>query len=308
MIKISRQLPYHILAIIIVSIWGTTYISTSILLNGGTNADAGNGLSPIQIYTLRSMIAYVGLLAVCHRKIFADNLRDELTFLLLGLTGGTIYYLCENSAVEYSDPANISLIISTVPIATMILTAAVYKTRPTLPMISGGIIAIGGISCVIFADTQSHNGAAESATGYLLAVAAVASWAIYSVIISKMFSRYTTLFITRKVFFYGLCSALIVISFGDDQIFPIEILSQGVIICNLLYLGIVASLLCFWTFNIAMRHIGIVATNNYGYLTPVVTFVFAIIILGNDFTWIGAVGTVITLFGLWIAQRNNTSA
>jgi drug/metabolite transporter (DMT)-like permease len=72
---------------------------------------------------------------------------------------------------------------------------------------------------------------------------------------------------------------------------------------NLLYLGLIASLFCFWAFNIGMARIGIVTTNNYGYLTPVVTFISAIVVLGDDFTAIGAIGVVITLAGLYLAQK-----
>jgi drug/metabolite transporter (DMT)-like permease len=49
-----------------------------------------------------------------------------------------------------------------------------------------------------------------------------------------------------------------------------------------------------------------VTTNNYGYLTPVVTFISAIVVLGDDFTAIGAIGVVITLAGLYLAQYSKS--
>ena len=116
-------------------------------------------------------------------------------------------------------------------------------------------------------------------------------------------SRYTTLFITRKVFFYGMCSVLIVLAISDLPLLPIEVLSRPLVLTNLLYLGLIASLFCFWAFNIVMGRLGVVVTNNYGYLTPVVTFVSAIVVLGDKFTVIGAIGVVVTLVGLYIAQR-----
>lgn len=292
---------YHILVILTVSIWGTTYISTDILLHGGMDK-SGVGLTPMQIYTLRSIIAYVGLLIVSHKKMLSDSVRDELRFVVLGLTGGTIYYLCENSALQYSPPANVSLIISTVPIATMLLISVVYRKPLTLRMIAGGLTAIIGVACVIYAGGEELGGSADSWFGDMLALCAVCSWAVYSVIISKMFTRYTSLFITRKVFFYGMCSVLVVLLASGGDIFPAELLSRPIVMGNLLYLGVVASLLCFWTFNKAMDKIGVVATNNYGYLTPVVTFVCAIIVLGDQFSWLGAVGVCVTLCGLYIAQ------
>lgn len=298
---------FHIIVIIVVSIWGTTYISTSILLDGGLEDTSSGGLKPIQIYTLRSIIAYIGVLIACHKQILVSSLRDELTFIVLGLTGGTIYYLCENTAVELGNTSNVSLIISTVPIATMLLTAAVHKKKISSLMIVGSLIALTGITCVILADNNKFSIGFDAFRGDLLALAAVGSWAIYSVIIPTMFDRYSSLFVTRKVFFYGMLSAVIILIVSGQDIFPIEIISRPIVASNLLYLGLIASLLCFWVFNIAIQRIGIVVTNNYGYLTPVVTFIFAILILGDEFNWYGIIGISITLLGLCIAQRNDTS-
>lgn len=298
----SSNIWYHLLAVLTVSIWGTTYVSTSILLHGGMNADE-QGLSPLQIYTLRSIIAYVGLLIVCHKQLKSENWRDELLFVVLGLTGGTIYYLCENTAVGLTEVSNVSLIVASIPVATMFLSAAIYKTRLKSTMIVGAFLALTGIACVIFADGAKWGGGLQSFLGDLLAFGAVVSWSIYSIIIPKLLSRYTTLFITRKVFFYGMCSVLIVLAVSDLPLLPIEVLSRPLVLTNLLYLGLIASLFCFWAFNIVMGRLGVVVTNNYGYLTPVVTFVSAIVVLGDKFTVIGAIGVVVTLVGLYIAQR-----
>ena len=296
---------YHLLIVLIVSIWGTTYVSTSILLHGGIDRQ-GEGLAPLQIYTLRSIIAYAGLLIACHRQLLAKSVRDELLFIVLGLTGGTVYYLCENTAVIYTDVSNVSLIVASIPVATMLLSAAIYKTRLRLTMILGSLIALSGIACVIFADGAKLSGGIDSFWGDLLAFGAVISWSIYSLILPKLFDKYSTLFITRKVFFYGMLSAVTALCLNDLPLFPIETLSKPIVLGNLLYLGLIASLFCFWAFNIGMARIGIVTTNNYGYLTPVVTFISAIIVLGDDFTAIGAIGVVITLAGLYLAQYSKS--
>ena len=296
---------YHLLIVLIVSIWGTTYVSTSILLHGGIDRQ-GEGLAPLQIYTLRSIIAYAGLLIACHCQLLAKSVRDELLFIVLGLTGGTVYYLCENTAVIYTDVSNVSLIVASIPVATMLLSAAIYKTRLRLTMILGSLIALSGIAYVIFADGAKLSGGIDSFWGDLLAFGAVISWSIYSLILPKLFDKYSTLFITRKVFFYGMLSAVTALCLNDLPLFPIETLSKPIVLGNLLYLGLIASLFCFWAFNIGMARIGIVTTNNYGYLTPVVTFISAIVVLGDDFTAIGAIGVVITLAGLYLAQYSKS--
>ena len=74
---------YHLIAILVVAIWGLTFISTKVLIN--------HGLTPVEIFTYRFSLAYVCLLAVCHRKMLANSWRDEGFFLLAGLTGGSLY-------------------------------------------------------------------------------------------------------------------------------------------------------------------------------------------------------------------------
>ena len=73
----SRNFWYHILAVITVAIWGTTFVSTKILI--------GNGLNPTEIFLYRFVLAYAGILFVAGKRMFANNLWDELTLLLAGI-------------------------------------------------------------------------------------------------------------------------------------------------------------------------------------------------------------------------------
>ena len=78
-------MKYHLVAFVIVAIWGSTFVFTKMLLQ--------NGLSPAQIFTLRFAIAYILLLAFSiaqkNFRLFCDNWRDELLMVVLGVTGGS---------------------------------------------------------------------------------------------------------------------------------------------------------------------------------------------------------------------------
>lgn len=76
---------YNIVAFVTVAIWGSTFISTKVLIN--------NGLSPAQIFTLRFIMAYVLMFAFSHKKLLANNIKDEMLMLALGITGGSAYFL-----------------------------------------------------------------------------------------------------------------------------------------------------------------------------------------------------------------------
>ena len=104
---------YHVVAFMTVAIWGSTFISTKVLIQ--------SGISPAQVYTLRFLIAYVLMLLFFHKHIFARTWRDELLMAGLGLTGGTVFFLAQNVALGYSTAMNVSLIVCSCPLFTMLL-------------------------------------------------------------------------------------------------------------------------------------------------------------------------------------------
>ena len=122
-------------AFLVVAIWGSTFVCTKILLV--------NGLTAAQIFTLRFIIAYVLLLAFSlTRRSFrcwADTWRDELIMAALGLTGGTLYFLTENSAMNYTTTTNTSLIVCCCPLFASLLIRDSRKstTWPTASLATG---------------------------------------------------------------------------------------------------------------------------------------------------------------------------
>ncbi len=76
---------YHIGALIAVTAWGASFISTKVLLN--------NGLSAVEIYLVRFIIAYLFTLLICPRPILSNSFRDEVSFVLCGICGGSVYFI-----------------------------------------------------------------------------------------------------------------------------------------------------------------------------------------------------------------------
>ena len=58
-----------------------------------------------------------GLLGrLCGARLCRARLRDELLLAAAGLTGGSLYFLTENIALEYAPASNVSLIVCTAPV------------------------------------------------------------------------------------------------------------------------------------------------------------------------------------------------
>jgi len=283
---------YHIIAFLIVCVWGTTYVSSKILIN--------NGLTPAQIFFLRFLLAYVLLLVVYHKRLFADTWKDELLMLMLGLTGGSLYFLSENTALSYSTASNVSLIVCSCPMVSTLGLAALYKEeRLSKTQYLGSVIALLGMAVVVL---NGHFVLHLSARGDILALVACLCWAVYSILLRNVMNRYPSLFITRKVFFYGVITIIPFILFTSMPA-PSTLL-RGEVMAHLLFLSVVASFLCYVFWNKCLRNLGVQQASNWIYFNPIATIVFAWIMLNEKPTIFLFFGTAMILFGMYLADRN----
>jgi drug/metabolite transporter (DMT)-like permease len=141
-----------------------------------------------------------------------------------------------------------------------------------------------------------------SPRGDLLAFAACLCWAFYSLLMIPANARYDTVFVTRKVFFYGLLSMTPYYIMYPDLNLRL-LLEQPQLLWNLLFLGCVASMLCFLTWTWVLKKLGAVVATNYVYLNPVITIVFAWFLLGEPITLWFLLGTILVLLGMFLADR-----
>jgi drug/metabolite transporter (DMT)-like permease len=109
--------------------------------------------------------------------------------------------------------------------------------------------------------------------------------------------------ITRKVFGYGLLTIIPLLLWrGMD--FGIVIDGGARVWGNIIFLGVVASMLCFLGWNWCLARLGTVRATNFLYLNPVVAIVSSALVLGERVTWIAVLGAVLILAGLIYVDRN----
>lgn len=283
---------YHLMGFLTVAVWGTTFISTKLLI--------GSGLKPHEIFFLRFIIAYVGCWFIAPKRLLANTLKDELTFLIAGLMGGSVYFLTENSALEITQTTNVSFIICTTPLLTSLLSLLFNKNEHMGRMFfAGSIVALLGVGLLIF------NGSFVlelSPLGDFLTLCAALSWAFYSIIIKGLSGKYHSAFITRKVFFYGVLTVLPYFLLHPWS-FPLEGFMQEVVWMNLLFLSVLASLACFVSWSLVVKMIGTIQSSNYLYLNPLFTTVCAWLVLDEHLTVYAVIGVGLVLGGVFLASK-----
>lgn len=289
----NNNLLYHLIAISIVVVWGTTFVSTKILLL--------NGLTPAGIFAIRFFIAYIGLVIISHKRMFCKNLKDELLVVLLGLFGGSMYFLTENMSLNYTTTTNTSLIVCSCPLFSTLLICYFFKTKLTKSQILGDVFAFLGMAIVVL------NGQFVlhlSPIGDMLAFGACLCWAFYSLIMRLLVSNYSSVFITRKVFGYGLLTIIPWFLFRPEDS-PVNVdFTNPLLWGNVLFLSLVASLTCYSLWTVCLKRLGVIAATNYVYINPIATVGAAVIVLNEQITVWFILGSLFILAGLWLHNRN----
>lgn len=281
----------HLAALLTIIIWGTTFISTKILLVD---------FQPVEILFFRFVMGFLVLLMAYPKRLKTTDYKQELTFVVAGLCGICLYYLLENIALTFTLASNVGVIISVAPFFTAILAHLFMKSEEKLraQFFVGFVVAMVGIILI------SLNGSKLELNpmGDLLAVVAAFVWACYSILTRKISSfGYPVILSTRRTFFYGILFMIPTLFFFDFRL-DLSQFANMTYLFNILYLGLGASALCFVTWNFAVKKLGAVKTSVYIYMVPVITVVTSVLILNEQLTLLAAIGTILTLIGLFLSE------
>lgn len=286
---------WHLLAVATIVFWGTSFVSTKVLIE--------NGFSAVQIFTIRFAVTYLMLLGVSHGKRLADSVRDELLFVVGGVTGCTAYFWAENTALSISQSSNVSLIVCTNPLLIMLAGVFLFKKEKlSRRQVLGSLATFAGMVLVVL------NGKfilKISPLGDFLAFGAAVAWMVYAFSTEGVRSKYSTFFAIRKVFFYGCMTSLPILAWdvlvsGHD--IPWGAFTKPVVAGNFLCLCILSNLFGYLVWNKVMEKLGTVLASNYIYAVPLVTMLTAAICIGELISVVALVGAFFIVMGMVLAE------
>ena len=282
----------HLAAVICVTMWGFSFVSTKELLD--------QHMGTVEVYLYRFILAYLVILIISHKRFKSHTWRDEGLFLLCGICSGSIYFIAENTALEYTLTTNVSLLTSMSPLITVLLAGLIYKNeRPGWRTLLGSTVAFIGVGFIIFNSSTSLE---VHPLGDILSIAAAVSWSIYSLILRRLNANYDVWYITRKTFFYGIVTALPFLWVSPTLNNPIDLVCNVTVIVNVLFLGLGASMVAFLLWSVSVKGLGAITANNYMYFQTVVTMIASYFILGEKITLMGVCGCALIIGGLWLGD------
>ena len=286
----NKQLLGHILACGTQIMWGATFVSTKVLLNY---------FQPVEILFIRMLLAVIALFVADPHPLRIEDKRRELAFAGAGLTGLVLYFLLENTALTMTYASNVGIIVACAPFFVAVMVGIFFKEKQGKNFYIGFVIAIAGVIMVSVSGKQSFH---LNPLGDFLAFLAMISWGAYSAIVKKISEwDYPIIAVTRRIYFYGVILLLPVMAFEEDG-WNMDAFREPTVIVNLLFLGLCASALGFFLWNLATGWIGAVKTSLYIYVSPIVTVVLSMFVLHEKMTVFSMIGSVCILIGLMISQ------
>lgn len=293
-VKNRKKLTGYFSAIFTIAVWGSTFISSKKLLAFYT---------PAQIMLTRFLLAYCALWLLRPRRLALAK-RQEAVFVLLGMTGCSLYFYTENTALTFTLAANVSIIVAAAPIFTAIIAHLSGEERFRRSTLWGFLVAFTGVVLVVCNGTFVLK---LNPRGDLLALCAALCWSVYSVLLRRAGQGLDPVLVTRRTLFWGIVTALPLVLL-EGVPFPIAPLLTPAAAGNFLFLGLIGSGLCYVLWNNAFRLLGVVSTNNFIYLNPFITIVTARIFLDEPISPLALVGAVLITAGVVAAQQGPKTA
>ena len=293
----TQKIMGHFYAIFTILVWGSCFVLTKEMLTTYT---------AIQIIPLRMALAYVTLW-VLRPKTLKLPRKDELMFILIGVTGGSLYFFLQNTALSYTYAANVSILVALAPILTVILAQLFSRSGERLGkyVYIGAVIAIVGVVLVVLNGQLTFH---LNPLGDLIALGAAFMWALYSILIKKYTEQYDNFLVTRRVMLWAFLTsvALMLVTDGMPDLRPLFTTPR--ILLSWLFLGVFGNAVCFAIWNVAFKRLGVVITNNYLYASPFVTLAAGYLILHEEITLMSIIGAVLITAGVIVALKKPRSS
>ena len=258
-----------ILMFVLVFMWGLDY------------SVAKNALEVFRPLNLMFFKYLGGLIVITAIKVAAERRftvrkKDIIFFVLCSLTDQVLYYFCEYTAMEYIPVALITIILSFVPIISILIERVFFKTKMSVRIITGLVVCVIGVGLVIGADFKSLF--SGRALGYLLAFGAVISWNMYNFITARISRTYTEL---TMAFNQLLCTVLISLPYAVAVMPPAECFTPKIIL-SLVYLGVGSAGTGYLIYVRGVKYLGPTVSSLFSNFLPVTSTFFGWLILGQS--------------------------
>jgi drug/metabolite transporter (DMT)-like permease len=278
-------------------IWGWTFVATRVCLQY---------LNPVELLGLRFLTALPLLLVVILVKgIRFDFTRRELRAILLGSLVITVHFLIQITGLKYTSATNTGWIIAVSPLVMAVLAFLVLHERLSRRALLGIVIATSGILLLVSRGRLMSFEWLDS-VGDWLVLGSAHTWALYTIVIRDVTRTRHPLAVTVAVLTPPAMIILGYMAIYSDWSNMISMPADGVV--SILFLGLLGLALGHWFWQEGVSRVGAARAGIYLYLEPVATTVLAVPYLNEEFGPLTALGGLLVLTGVYVAERRRGSS
>lgn len=287
----KRELPFHLLTILTMLIWGGSAACTKVMLQGFT---------AIHILFLKYCVGYLALVILCPKPVRSRNKHDELLFFLCGFSGMTLCFLFENLALVFTSSATVSVMMNLSPILVMVFQMLIRAKHSGVQFWFGCALSMFGAWLVAFNGLVFQQ---ANVGGITLAVLAAVAWAAYSLLSEKLGDGYELKASMRRIFFYGVVTQIPLVLWENQKPdLAFAFTPQSMLL--ILYMGVLVGAMGYIFWNTSIIHLGSVKTNMYIYLLPLFTMAISALTIHEAMGLYQWGGAVMTIVGVALAQQD----
>lgn len=278
------------------TLYGLSYVFTK---------TATNTASPFALLGWRFLVA-VAVMSLCGvLGLVKIDLRGKPAgpLLLVALFNPCLYFLGETLGISRTTASESGVILACIPVASLLASTAVLKKRPSRRQVAGILVTLAGVVVTVCAVGATSS---LSIAGYALLLAAVVSYALYSVFVERA-TAYTAAELTYVMLVAGavvfvalaLFEALIAGDIGGLMVLPFR---GGAFMAAVLFQGIGSSIAAFFLANMAIARIGVNRASSFIGVATVVSILAGALLLKETFTVHQAAGACVIVAGVYVAN------
>ncbi len=287
--------PTYLLVCVIV--WGWSFVATRICLQY---------LNPVELLGLRCLIGLpLLLLVIVVKRVKFEFTPKEWKAVLLGSLVITAHFLIQITGLQYTSATHTGWIIAVSPLVMAVLAYLVLHERLSRNALYGIAIASFGI-LVLMSKGRLNSFAWLSSVGDWLILVSAHTWALYTIVIRDVTRSRNPLAVTVAVLAPPAVILLGYMAFASDWSRLLSMPADGVV--SILFLGLLGLALGHWFWQEGVARVGAARAGIYLYLEPVATTVLAVPYLNEEFGPMTALGGLLVLTGVYVAERRRSES
>ena len=285
----------YILLLVAVVIWGSTFVATKICLDH---------MSTLQLVASRFVIAAPMLYLVARLRGASFGFSALARPLTIGAGIFSVHFLIQTWALEFTTATNSGWIVAVTPLTIAIMAMLVLKEAIPPAMRAGLVIATFGVVLLVSRGELASLDWLSSAGDWLMLLSTV-TWALYTVL-TRDLSRACDPVVIAFAMTLPLGAVALVLPFALDDWTQLRSLPLDALFA-LIFLGLGGVALAQWFWQTGVVLLGAAKAGLFLYLEPLTTTALAVPLLGEPFGLTGALGGLLVLASVFVAQRRSAA-